>query len=80
MDWQEEFQKEHGAFRGAFEHAAIGMAICDLKGRFLKVNRSLCRIAGYSEVELLARDFQSITHPDDLELDLPRLRGRQPVP
>ncbi|REK17753.1 MAG: PAS domain S-box protein [Planctomycetota bacterium] len=57
-------------FRDIFEHAAIGMAVVDLDGRFLRVNRSLCRIVGYEEAELLARDFQSITHPDDLDADL----------
>jgi PAS domain S-box-containing protein len=71
--WQAEFASG-GAFRSAFEHAAIGMAIVDLDGRFLKVNRSLCQIVGYSETELEATDFQSITHPDDLEADLARSR------
>ena len=32
----------------------------------MQVNRSLCEILGYSEAELLATDFQSITHPDDV--------------
>jgi len=67
--WQREFSSG-GAFRSAFEHASIGMAIVDLDGRFLKVNRSLCEIVGYRENELLARTFQDITHPDDLEADL----------
>ncbi len=57
-------------FRSAFDHAAIGMAIVALDGRFLQVNRSLCRIVGYSEQELLVRDFQSITHPEDLKADM----------
>jgi PAS domain S-box-containing protein len=68
--WHREFESNSRPFRGAFEHAAIGMALCDLEGRFLKVNRSLCRIVGYSEEELLATDFQTITYPDDLEADL----------
>ncbi len=68
--WQAAFADDAGPFRGAFEHAAIGMAIIDLDGRFLKVNPALTRIVGYSEAELLATDFQSITHPDDLEADL----------
>jgi PAS domain S-box-containing protein len=46
------------------------MALLDLKGRFLHVNRSLCQIVGYSEAELLARTFQDITYPDDLDPDL----------
>src|SRR5690242_21725199 len=50
------------------------MAIVALDGRFLQVNRSLCRIVGYSEQELLVRDFQSITHADDLNADLAHVR------
>lgn len=57
-------------FRGAFDFAAIGMAIVSPVGRWLRVNRSLCNILGYSNEELLAADWQSITHPDDLEIDL----------
>jgi diguanylate cyclase (GGDEF)-like protein/PAS domain S-box-containing protein len=54
-------------FRQAFEEAAIGKAIAALDGRYLKVNRSLCEMFGYSEAELLSRTLQSITHPDDLD-------------
>lgn len=61
-------------FRSAFEHAAIGMAVVGLDGRWLRVNRSLCEIVGFSEQELLASDFQSITHPQDLNLDLEYVR------
>jgi PAS domain S-box-containing protein len=67
--WRE-FAGEAGPFRAAFDHAAIGMAIIDLNGRFVQVNSALLNIVGYAEAELLATDFQSITHPDDLESDV----------
>lgn len=57
-------------FHGAFMAASHGIALVSLTGRFLKVNNSLCKKLGYSEAELLALDFQTITHPDDLALDL----------
>jgi PAS domain S-box-containing protein len=57
-------------FQNAFEHAAIGMALVAPDGKWLRVNRSVCEITGYSEKELLERSFQDITHPDDLDLDL----------
>jgi PAS domain S-box-containing protein len=57
-------------FRGAFEFAAIGMALVAPDGRWLRVNRSMCRIVGYTPEELLATNFQAITHPDDLETDI----------
>src|SRR6185295_13307861 len=52
-------------FRVAFDYAAIGMAGGFHTGRWHRVNRSLCQILGYSESELLARDFQDFVHPDD---------------
>ena len=61
-------------FSSAFEYAAIGMALVALDGRWLKVNRALSRIVGYSSQELLAKTFQEITHPDDLETDLEYVR------
>ncbi len=57
-------------FHSAFDHARIGMALVATDGRFLQVNRSVCELFGYSEQELLATDFQSLTHPDDLDSNL----------
>ena len=60
--------EEH--FRNAFDYAAIGMALVSPEGNWLRVNRSLSEIVGYSEAELLVSEFQSITHRDDLGNDL----------
>ena len=57
-------------FRMAFDDGPIGMALVNPHGRFLRVNHALCDFLGYSESELRAIDFQSITHPEDLEKDL----------
>ena len=57
-------------FENAFEHAAIGKALVGLDGAFMKVNPALCALVGYSREELLALDFQAITHQDDLDADL----------
>jgi diguanylate cyclase (GGDEF)-like protein/PAS domain S-box-containing protein len=54
----------------ALKYSPIGMALVALDGRFVKVNRSLCEIVGYTEAELLSLGFPEITHPDDLQLDL----------
>lgn len=61
---------KHSDFSNAFHHAAIGMALVSLDGRFMRVNPSLCRLLGYSEEEFKYLKFQDITHPDDLETDL----------
>jgi len=62
-------------FAGAFEQAPIGVALVGPTGLWLKVNRSLCELVGYSEAELLARTFQDITYPGDHEADQEIVRG-----
>ena len=57
-------------FQNAFDHAAIGMALVAPNGTWLRVNRSVCEMTGYTEAELLQMRFQDITHPEDLNLDL----------
>jgi diguanylate cyclase (GGDEF)-like protein/PAS domain S-box-containing protein len=54
--------------RGAFDYAAIGMALIAPDGRWLKVNQALCGIVGYSEQEMLGLTYHKITHPDDLAM------------
>lgn len=67
---EEVLRESEERFRATFEHAAVGAAQVGIDGRWLRVNRRLCEIVGYSEDELRARTFQEITHPDDLEEDL----------
>jgi PAS domain S-box-containing protein len=62
-------------FRATFEQAAVGIAHVGLDGRWLRANRRLCGITGYSRDELLRLGFQDITHPDDLDADLDQVRA-----
>jgi PAS domain S-box-containing protein len=71
---EEALRQSEERFRAAFGSAALGMALASPEGRWLQVNSSMCEITGYTEEELLATDFQSITHPDDLETGLEGLR------
>ncbi len=57
-------------FRNAFDQAPIGKALVSPDGRFTRVNSALCSILGYGEAELLETTFQTLTHPDDLDVDL----------
>lgn len=61
-------------FRGAFETAAIGMALVSMDGHWLKVNQALSDMLGYSASELQNMTFQDITHPSDIEADLGHVR------
>jgi diguanylate cyclase (GGDEF)-like protein/PAS domain S-box-containing protein len=56
-------------FRHAFESDLSGMALVSPEGRYLQVNRAFCKIVGYTAEELLDRDFKSITHPDDHNIE-----------
>src|SRR3989449_6532114 len=56
-------------FGAAFDNAPIGMALNSTEGRFLQVNRAMCKITGYAEEELLASQVDAITHPDDRDAD-----------
>ncbi|MBK8051160.1 MAG: PAS domain S-box protein [Anaerolineales bacterium] len=56
--------------RVTFEQAAVGLAHVAPDGRFLRVNQKLCEIVGFSQTEILARKFQDITHPADLDADM----------
>jgi PAS domain S-box-containing protein len=72
---QRTLAESESRFRGAFETAAHGMALVSIDGTWIKVNRSLCAMLGYTERELLLMRFQDITHPDDLESDLAQFRA-----
>ena len=62
-------QESEERFRLAIDEAPIGMALVALDGRFVRVNRALCEIVGYSSAELTGLTFQDITHPDDVDAD-----------
>lgn len=61
-------------FELAMENAAVGMALVALEGTFLRVNRALCRIFGRDSDNLLACNWQALTHPDDLARDITLMR------
>jgi PAS domain S-box-containing protein len=71
---EDELRASEERFRNAFAHAATGMALTDLGGNFLAANQAFCQITGYPEWELVARDFPSITHPDDLTRNMDLMR------
>ena len=70
----EQIRESEECFRIAFNSAAIGMCIYSVDGIFLKVNRALCDLIGYSEEELVNMHYLQITHPDDLVRDIDTLK------
>ncbi|MBW4610991.1 MAG: PAS domain S-box protein [Hassallia sp. WJT32-NPBG1] len=57
---KEALRESEERFCSAFDHAAIGMALVGLDGRWLRVNPALCEILSYSKSELLATTYQAI--------------------
>ncbi|MFT5351507.1 MAG: diguanylate cyclase (GGDEF)-like protein/PAS domain S-box-containing protein, partial [Gammaproteobacteria bacterium] len=55
-------------YKNSFEYAAIGMWLGDKDGTIREANPSLCKMIGYSESELIGRNYKEFTHPDDAEI------------
>jgi PAS domain S-box-containing protein len=53
-------------FRTIFNQAAVGIAVTDLTGRFIRVNQKFADVFGYSIEELQQRTLLQLTHPSDL--------------
>lgn len=70
----EALRSSEARFYATFEQAAVGIAHVAPDGRWLKVNRKLCEIVGYSSEELLSLTFQDITYPEDLLINLDSVR------
>jgi PAS domain S-box-containing protein len=56
-------------FRATFDQAAVGIAHVAPYGRWLRVNRKLCSILGYSRDELIGLTMRAITDADDFAAD-----------
>jgi diguanylate cyclase (GGDEF)-like protein/PAS domain S-box-containing protein len=60
--------------RSAFEDAPIGIALISIdpesEGRFLQVNRALCKLTGYSPEKLRLTNIDALLHPNDLATDV----------
>ena len=68
--WARRIQDSEENFRAIFELASIGMAQANPHtGRWIRVNRKLCEMTGYSEAELCGMTVFDITHADDKALD-----------
>lgn len=58
-----ELHQSEERFRHAFEDNAIGMALVDLEGCFVKVNRALRDMLRRSEADMLGLNFDSLVSP-----------------
>lgn len=49
-----------------FDESPIGMAVKDAGLRFVRVNAAFAGMLGYTEEELVGRNFADVTHPEDI--------------
>ena len=61
-----EVRESEERYRASFEQAAVGILHTSLDGRFLRCNKRLAAIVGYTPDEVLGLTFQQITLPEDL--------------
>jgi PAS domain S-box-containing protein len=63
---EEVLRQSEERFHNAFRYAPIGMALLGFDGQFVRVNRVLCELLGFSEQELLGLSPGDMVHPEDL--------------
>lgn len=61
--------KSEADFRSIFELSPVGIANVAPTGAFIRANKSLENILGYSEEELKTLKFSEVIHPDELVQD-----------
>ncbi len=67
---EEKLKESDELLNNAIDRAAVGMSLVRLDGCFSRVNITLCKMLGYTESELLKKNFQDVSHPDDYEIGL----------
>ncbi|MGB9475429.1 MAG: PAS domain S-box protein [Candidatus Udaeobacter sp.] len=64
---EEALRESEARLRATVEQATAGVARCDTNGRIVFANRTLCKMLGYTESELIGRSVADVTYRDDLE-------------
>lgn len=68
-DLEARIVETEGMFDDAFRNAPIGMAVTNVDGRMVRVNRAFATMLGRSSEALTGADFRAISHPDDIAAD-----------
>ena len=64
---EEALRESEARLRATVEQATAGVARCDTNGRIVFANRTLCKMLGYTESELIGKSLADVTYRDDLE-------------
>jgi PAS domain S-box-containing protein len=66
------FQSEN-RWRSYFDNSLVGIVINRLNRNLIEANEALCKLLGYSKIELSQKDWMDWTHPDDWKEELEKL-------
>ncbi|MBV7534931.1 EAL domain-containing protein [Duganella sp. sic0402] len=72
---RKQLRDSEARFRAAFGQAAVGLAQLSAEGRWLRVNRKLQDIVGYTEEELRSMHLSDLVSPEDWQMDAPLLHA-----
>ena len=64
---EEALRESEARLRATVEQATAGVARCDRNGRIVFANRTLCKMLGYTESELIGKSVADVTYRDDLK-------------
>ena len=70
--FKEKLKQSERHFRTIFEKAPVGMMMVkNCFSNFIDVNEALCKVLGYSKIQLLTKTPAEVTHPEDKLKALP---------
>ena len=72
--FQKALLKSEADYRSIFETSPAGILNVSSDGQFLRCNRAFEEFVGYSEAELITRNFADITHPDDKDISIKQMK------
>ena len=64
---EKELRRQESELRDVFRQALVGIAECDIDGRFISVNDKLCDMTRRAEGELIGRSLLDLTDADDIQ-------------
>jgi PAS domain S-box-containing protein len=68
---EEALRQSEERFRGVFESRVAAIALGGMDGRLVLVNQAFADLLGYTRDELVGMDVGDMTHPEDLQQELP---------
>jgi PAS domain S-box-containing protein len=71
---EESLRDSEALFRASFENTSAGACLVNIDGTFIKINKRFVELLGYTQDELRNKHFNDITHSEDRELGVTRMK------